>query len=209
MDRVLKVILVLMLVLVSVSGLILAGCVSSTPTPLAPGPPAPTPTPPVPAPPVPAPVPAPPAPAPAPAQGPEVGKLAPDFKLQSLDGQTVSLGDFRGKSVLLNFWASWCGPCRLEMPFIQQIHEEWSEKGLVVLTVNLQEDPDRVKEFVESFGLFFPVLLATNQEITLAYNIRGIPATFFIDKNGIIQDIKIGAFSSGAEIERRLGKIIS
>jgi len=149
-----------------------------------------------------------PATAPTLAQGPAIGKLAPDFQLSSLDGQSISLSDFRGKPVLLNFWASWCGPCRLEMPFIQQIYEEWSDKGLVVLTVNLQEDPGRVKEFVESFGLSFPVLLATNQEVPLAYNIRGIPATFFIDKNGIIQDIKIGAFSSGAEIERRLGKII-
>ena len=143
------------------------------------------------------------------AQGPTIGKLAPDFELANLDGQSISLSAFRGKPVLLNFWASWCGPCRLEMPFIQQIYEEWSDKGLVVLTVNLQEDPDRVKEFVESLDLSFPVLLATNQEVPLAYNIRGIPATFFIDKNGIIQDIKIGAFSSGAEIERRLGKIIS
>ncbi|TET66561.1 MAG: TlpA family protein disulfide reductase [Dehalococcoidia bacterium] len=141
-------------------------------------------------------------------QGPEIGKLAPDFQLSNLDGQVVSLGDFRGKPVLLNFWASWCGPCRYEMPFLQEIYQAWSGKGLVVLTVNLQENPSRVKEFVEEFGLSFPVLLATSQEVPLAYNIRGIPATFFIDKNGIIQDIKIGAFSSRAEIEQRLIKIM-
>ncbi len=144
----------------------------------------------------------------APAQGPQIGKLAPDFKLPNLDGQVVSLGDFRGKPVLLNFWASWCGPCRYEMPFLQEIYQAWSGKGLVVLTVNLQENPSRVKEFVEEFGLSFPVLLATSQEVPLAYNIRGIPATFFIDKNGIIQDIKIGAFSSRVEIEQRLIKIM-
>ena len=171
MDRVLKVILVLMLVLVSVSGLILAGCS---------------------------------------AQGPEVGKLAPDFKLQSLDGQTVSLGDFRGKPVLLNFWATWCPPCRFEMPFLQEIFEnkEWSGKGLVILTIDIGENPSRVKEFMENYDLSFPVLLDTDQNLALEYNIRAIPTTFFIDKDGIIQDIKVGAFSSKTEIERRLIKII-
>jgi peroxiredoxin len=199
MDRVLKVILVLMLVLVSVSGLILTGCVSSTPTP-----PAPAPTPPAPTPPVPAP------PAPTPAQGPEVGKLAPDFKLQSLDGQTVSLGDFRGNPVLLNFWASWCGPCRFEMPFLQEIFEskEWSGKGLVILTIDIGENPSVVKEFMENYDLSFPALLDTDQNLALEYNIRAIPTTFFIDKDGIIQDIKVGAFSSKTEIERRLIKVI-
>ena len=143
-----------------------------------------------------------------PAQGPEMGKLAPDFQLSNLDGQSVSLSDFRGKPVLLNFWASWCGPCRFEMPFIQTIYEEWTGKGLVVLTVNLQESPARVREFVETLGLSFPVLLATSQDVPLVYNIRSIPTTFFIDRDGVIQDIKIGAFSSVAEIERRLGKIM-
>jgi peroxiredoxin len=179
----------------------LTGCVSSTPTPPAPAPPAPAPAP---TPPVPAP------PAPTPAQGPQVDKLAPDFKLQSLDGQTVSLGDFRGKPVLLNFWATWCPPCRAEMPFLQEIYEdkEWSEKGLVILTIDIGEDPSVVKEFMESYDLSFPVLLDTDQDVALEYNIRAIPTTFFIDKDGIIQDIKVGAFSSKTEIERRLIKVI-
>ena len=142
------------------------------------------------------------------AQGPEIGKLAPDFELSSLDGKVVSLSDFRGKPVFLNFWATWCGPCRFEMPFIQKMYEGLSNEGLVVLAVNVQENPATVKEFVESFGLTFPVLLDTNSEVRLAYNIRGIPTTFFIDKNGIIQDIKIGAFASEVEIASRLNKIM-
>ncbi|MFQ5996248.1 MAG: TlpA family protein disulfide reductase [Dehalococcoidales bacterium] len=141
-------------------------------------------------------------------QSAQIGKPAPDFKLSNLEGQSVSLSDFRGRPVLLNFWASWCGPCRYEMPFIQEIHEKWSAKGLVVLTVNLQEDPSLVKEFMEDLGLSFPVLLATNQEVSLAYNLRGIPTTFFIDKDGIIQDRKVGAFTGSAEIESRLIKIM-
>ena len=144
------------------------------------------------------------------AQGPEVGKLAPDFQLQSLDGQAVSLGDFRGKPVLLNFWATWCGPCRFEMPFIQEIFEkkERSDIGLVILAIDIGENPSSVKEFMEHFGLSFPALLDINQDVALKYNIRAIPTTFFIDKDGIIQDIKIGAFSSKTEIEKRVIKII-
>ncbi len=144
------------------------------------------------------------------AQGPQVGKLAPDFQLQSLDGQAVSLGDFRGKPVLLNFWATWCGPCRFEMPFIQKIFEkkEWSDIGLVILAIDIGEGPSSVREFMEHFGLSFPALLDTNQDVALKYNIRAIPTTFFIDKDGIIQDIKVGAFSSKTEIEKRLVKII-
>ncbi len=144
------------------------------------------------------------------AQGPQVDKLAPDFQLQTLDGQAVSLVDFRGKPVLLNFWATWCGPCRFEMPFIQEIFEkkEWSDTGLVILAIDIGESPSEVKEFMENYDLSFTVLLDTNQDVALKYNIRAIPTTFFIDKDGIIQDIKVGAFSGKTEIEKRLVKII-
>jgi len=143
----------------------------------------------------------------APAQGTRTGNLAPDFQLASLEGQTVSLSDFRGNPVLLNFWASWCGPCKSEMPYIQRMHEEWSGKGLVILAIDIGESSATVGEFVEKYALSFMVLLDTDQEVALKYNVRSIPTTFFIDKNGKIQDIKIGAFSSKAEIERRLEKI--
>ena len=143
-----------------------------------------------------------------PAQGAQVGSRAPDFQLSNLDGQSISLSDLRGKTVLVNFWASWCSPCRAEMPFIQRLHEGWSDSELVILAVNAGEDFSTVKEFVDSFGLSFMVLLDTKGEVALDYNVRGIPATFFIDKDGIIRDIKFGTFSSKAEIERRLTKII-
>ena len=101
------------------------------------------------------------------------------------------------------------------MPLIQEIYEdkEWSDKGLVILAINIidelrGESPSRAKEFMESYGFSFPVLLDANQDVALKYNIRAIPTTFFIDKDGIIQDIKIGAFSSKTEIEKRLVKII-
>lgn len=172
MDRLRRIILVIMLALVLVSGLVIAGCSSS-----------------------------------APAEGIKVGKPAPDFQLQSLDGQAVSLSDFRGKGVLLNFWASWCGPCRYEMPFLQRVYEEWSDQGLVILSVNIGESQPKVKEFMESFNLSFLTLLDTSEEVALKYNIRAIPSTFFIDKDGIIQDLKVGAFSSEAQLVNRLSKI--
>jgi len=140
--------------------------------------------------------------------GPEIGKTAPDFTLKGLDGQEVSLSDFRGKPVLLNFWASWCGPCLIEMPFLQVIYEKWTGKGLVLLAVNLQEDPAKVKEFIDDAGYTFPVLLAPGNKVPLSYNIRGIPATFFIDADGVIRDIKIGAFFGMGEIESKLAKIM-
>lgn len=141
---------------------------------------------------------------------PQVGRPAPDFQLPGLDGQPVSLSDLRGRPVLINFWASWCPACRFEMPFIQEIYEdkEWSDKGLAILAVNIGESPSLVARFMEDYGLSFPVLLGTNNNVSRDYNIRGIPATFFIDKDGIIQDMKIGAFSSKAEIEMRLSKVI-
>ena len=147
---------------------------------------------------------------PSPAQSPQVGKLAPDFELSGLDGQAVSLSGLRGNPVLINFWATWCEPCRFEMPFIQEIYEGWTGKtpSLVILAINLGESPSRVGRFMESYGLSFPVLFDTSQDVTAKYNIRGIPTTFFIDKDGIIRDIKIGAFLSKAEIEMRLSKII-
>ncbi len=140
--------------------------------------------------------------------GPEIGNLAPDFTLTGLDGQEVSLSDFRGRPVLINFWASWCGPCRLEMPFLQAVHEKWAGKGLVVLGVNIQEDRVIVEKFVESTGLTFPILLSPGSRVPLSYNVRGIPATFLIDADGVIRDIKIGAFLGVREIESKLGKII-
>lgn len=140
--------------------------------------------------------------------GPQVGKTPPDFKLSTLDGRTVSLRDFRGSPVMLNFWASWCPPCRYEMPFFQQIWEEWHGKGLVILAVNIGESAVTAKQFVDDSGFTFPVLLDTSQDVALNYNIRSIPTTFFLDEAGVIRDMKIGAFINKAAIESKLSRII-
>ena len=140
--------------------------------------------------------------------GIQVGNQAPDFTLSDLDGNNVSLSDFRGQGVLLNFWASWCGPCRAEMPYLQQIHEEWSYLGVVLLTVNLEESSATARDFAISNKLSFPVLLDTQAEVAREYGVSGIPTTLFIDKDGIIKERKVGSFPNKAAIEESLGKIV-
>lgn len=173
MNKVLKVIAVILISVMVLSGVLLSGCAGSATD-----------------------------------YGSEVGKLAPDFTLTGLNGKEVSLSDFRGQPVLLNFWATWCGPCRIEMPLLQAMYEKWTGEGLVFLAVNIQEDPARVREFIEGAGYTFPILLSPGNEVPLAYNVRGIPATFFIDAEGVIRDIKIGAFLSEGEFESKLAKIM-
>jgi peroxiredoxin len=137
-----------------------------------------------------------------------VGNPAPEFQLPDLDGQAISLNDLKGKPVLLNFWASWCGPCRSEMPYMQEIHEEWSGDGLVLLTINIGEGLPQVQEFLQKRNLSLPVLLDTQNNVAEQYGVQYLPTTFFIDKDGIIQEKIVGAFKNKTQIETRLSKII-
>ncbi len=137
----------------------------------------------------------------------KVGQTAPDFELRDLNGQLISLKDFRGQPVLINFWATWCYYCITEMPYLQQVYQEWSGKGLVMLTINLGEDSVAVKDFMQKNNLSFPVLLDTNEEVGNKYGARYIPATFFIDKEGVLQDIKTGSFRDKEEIEDQIERL--
>ena len=141
------------------------------------------------------------------AEGNQIGNLAFDFRLQNLNGQSVSLRGLRGKPVVLNFWATWCGPCRGEMPFLQQIYETWSEKGLVVLEIDLRESATLVQKFMTDNKLSLPTLLDTSGKVGQMYGITAIPTTFFIDKDGIIQQVVRGSFPNKASIESQLSKI--
>ncbi len=141
-------------------------------------------------------------------EGLEVGNRAPDFELFNLDNQQVSLSDFRGQPVLLNFWATWCWPCRSEMSYLQQINEEWSKKGLVLLAVDVGENKATVEGYLSDNKLDLPILLDTNAIILMMYKITNIPTTFFIDKDGIIQEKIIGAFPNKESIEIELEKIV-
>jgi peroxiredoxin len=142
-----------------------------------------------------------------PAQNPQVGEPAPDFEFEDDEGHTASLSDFRGKVVLLNFWATWCVPCASEMPFIQQVYDEQEGEGLVVLLVNLGDSASAVTGFLDQHGLSLPILLNPNSELVGRYNIEYIPTTFFIDENGVIQYIEVGAFQSKEEIESILSQL--
>lgn len=128
---------------------------------------------------------------------PNVGQLAPDFTLTDLEGEPVKLSDLRGRAVLLNFWASWCPPCRAEMPDLQEAHEKYSD-GIRILAVNIQEDKEAVKNFVQEFGLTFTVLLDSDGSVARTYRIAAIPTSFFIDRNGIIRLRWVGALSKQA-----------
>jgi len=139
-------------------------------------------------------------------QAPVPGKTAPDFQLKSLEGETISIGEQRGRPVLLNFWATWCGPCRHEMPFLQEVFEdgEWQKRGLVILTVNLGEAAPSVRQFMEAYGLSFTVLLDKEGKVGALYNTAAIPTTFFIDNGGIIRGMQRGAFVERPDIDRFL-----
>ena len=138
-----------------------------------------------------------------------VGDPAPDFQLPNLNGEKISLSDFKGKPILLNFWATTCSFCQVEMPHVQEIYEEWSDKGLVLLAVSVDTSQPPVDEYMRSNSFSFPVLLDSKRDIAHKYNVKTTPTTFFIDKNGVIQIKIAGPFPGKEAIEDRLEKIMS
>ena len=113
--------------------------------------------------------------------------------LETPNGELVALSDFRGKTVILNFWATWCPPCRAEMPDLQAVFEERApDDDFVVLAIDFEETAAAVSGFVEEFELTFPVAIDTTLEVAEAYGVRGLPATFFIDTQGIVRAVNLG-----------------
>jgi len=141
----------------------------------------------------------------APSVAPHKGHTAPDFTLQNLDGQPVNLDDLGGQVVMLNFWAVWCGFCRIEMPEIEAAYTTYHKQGFVVLGINVGERHDVVREFVEGMGLSFPILLDGDTEVTSAYEIRGLPTSLFINQDGVIYAVHVGPLDK-ASIERYLAQ---
>jgi cytochrome c biogenesis protein CcmG/thiol:disulfide interchange protein DsbE len=125
---------------------------------------------------------------------PREGFLAPDFTLTGTDGQPWTLAELRGNPVILNLWATWCPPCRAEMPTIQQVYESNRERGLVVFAVNTtyQDSADKAAAFAEEFELTFPILLDIDGTVSRQYQLRALPTTFFIDAQGVIQMVAVG-----------------
>ena len=141
-------------------------------------------------------------------EGPRTGSKAPNFTLTRLDGQKVTLSALKGKPILLNFWTTTCPSCRLEMPYLQMAYDEWTGKGLVLFAIDIGEDPGTIKEFLTRYNLTLPVLLDTNQEVAGKYNVEFIPATYFIDRDGIIQARVVGAFPSKGAIDRYIQNLM-
>lgn len=116
------------------------------------------------------------------------GNLAPDVELVALDGIVQRLSEFRGQVVFLNFWATWCGYCREEMPSMEKMWQEYRDRGFVVLAVSVGESKDKVRDFVKEYGLTFPVFLDPSQDVYGEFNrTNGIPQTYIIDRQGVIR----------------------
>ncbi len=122
------------------------------------------------------------------------GKLAPDFLLGTLEGGELRLSDLRGQAVVLNFWATWCGPCRKEIPQLVAAYDRFRGQGLVVIGVNLQEDAGTVEGYSRDFGMHFPVPIDRSGAVAREYRLLGVPTTYFIDRDGVVLSVYTGPF---------------
>ncbi len=141
---------------------------------------------------------------------PREGFFAPDFTLDTLQGDTIRLSDLRGRIVIVNFWATWCPPCRAETPALQSSYEQYKDAGVLVLGVNLT-DQDSLKDvgaFVKEFGLTYPILLDRDGSVGLRYRLQGLPSTFFINGQGVIRTLVIGGPMSETFIRSKIEALL-
>jgi thiol-disulfide isomerase/thioredoxin len=141
---------------------------------------------------------------------PREGFLAPDFSLDLLGGGTKTLSDQRGKVVVINLWASWCPPCRAEMPALQNVYDANRDRPLEIFAVNTtyQDSESAAAEFVQEFGLNFPVLLDRTGDVARQYLLRALPTTFFVDHEGVIRKVIIGGPMSEATIQTAIEELL-
>jgi peroxiredoxin len=119
---------------------------------------------------------------------PAVGTTAEDFRLVDLEGKSQSLSQYRGKVVLVNFWASWCKPCTTEMPAMQTTYDKLRDKGFVVLAINELEDEAKVREHIKQYNHTFPVLMDRDNKVANQFGVFGLPVSVFIDEKGVVQE---------------------
>ena len=137
-----------------------------------------------------------------------IGNPAPDFTLRDLKGNQVSLSDFKGKPVVLNFWATWCSPCRVEIPHLEALYAKYKDQGLVILGMNTETDYAKVKRFAVP-RMSYTVLLDGSTQAR-GYDVSGIPCTYYIDRKGIIRHRSVG-FAPGGEtlIEEKIKELLA
>ena len=131
------------------------------------------------------------------APAPAVDRQAPDFLLESLDGEALRLSDFQGQALIVNFWATWCTPCRLETPMLIQTYERNRGQGLVIVGVNIQEADERARAFASEFGVSYAIVMDRRGEVAKTWRVGGagggLPTTYFIDSRGVTRKIVLGA----------------
>lgn len=136
----------------------------------------------------------------APAAMPSTGSIAPGFTLKSNSGKNLKLGDFRGQVVMINFWATWCGPCRQEMPHLNRLHERYHKAGFALLGINIDDQPRVAREMIQKLNVAFPVLFDTDKRVSRLYDVSAMPSSLLIDRDGRIRYIHLG-YRAGYEIQ--------
>lgn len=120
------------------------------------------------------------------------GKQAPDFALKSSTGQNLRLSEFRGDVVMINFWATWCGPCRQEMPLLDELYTRYERVGFNLLGVNIDDDSSRAMDMIEELGVNFPVLFDARKEVSELYAVDAMPVTVIVDREGTVRHVHHG-----------------
>ena len=141
---------------------------------------------------------------------PREGFLAPDFTLDTLQGENVTLSDLRGKIVLINLWATWCPPCRAEMPALENAYKQYKDSEVIILGLNVtnQDSEKDIPPFVNEFGLTFPILLDRDGSVSALYQLKGLPTTFFVNRAGIIRTVAVGGPMSETFIRSKIEALL-
>ena len=120
------------------------------------------------------------------------GQAAPDFALKSASGENLRLSEYRGDVVMINFWATWCGPCRQEMPLLDELYDRYQRVGFSLLGVNIDDDSRRARQMIEELGVDFPVLFDARKEVSRLYEVEAMPVTVLVDRGGTVRYIHHG-----------------
>lgn len=139
----------------------------------------------------------------------KAGSAPPAFKLVDLDGTVHDSEDYRGKPLIINFWGTFCPPCRKEMPALQHAYAKWKDEGVQLVGINLSEDKLSVQNFADQVGAKFPILLDRNRQTERAFGLKQYPTTFFIRRDGTIANILIGGPLTESQIGAEIGKLLN